>query len=274
MEVLQLRELAHQLRTTVLEMAWRAGSGHIGGSFSCAEILTVLYNRILKHDPKDPEKRDRDIFILSKGHAAPALYFTLAQRGFFSMEVLKTFRQQGSILQGHPDMHKVPGIEISTGSLGMGISNAIGFALGGRLNGTANRVYVLCGDGELDEGECWEALMSAAKFRLDNLTLIIDRNFVQLDGTTEEIMPLSNLGKKIGAFGWRVFTCDGHDIEALLDALEKAAKVKGKPAAIIAETVKGKGVSFMEGDHNWHGKPLTEQEYRAAMEELNGGTRP
>ena len=272
MDIQDLNKLAHQLRKTVLDMAWSVGSGHIGGSFSCAEIMTVLYNEVMNIDPANPKMKDRDIFILSKGHAAPSLYFTLAKKGFFGEEQLDSFRQGGSILQGHPDMNKVPGVEISTGSLGMGISNGIGFCLGARLNGISNKVYVLCGDGELDEGQCWEAFVCAVKFGLEDLIVIIDRNHVQLDGTTEEIMPLNNLERRLKAIGWNVLSCDGHNVEELLGVFEKATQTNGKPNAIIASTIKGKGVSFMEGRHVWHGKPLTEEEYKLACDELAKGS--
>ncbi len=263
-----LQRIAHKLRRTVLEMAWTAGSGHIGGSFSCAEILTVLYRAVMRVDPDDPRMPDRDIFILSKGHAAPALYFALAERGFFEPGLLNSLRRKDSMLQGHPDMHRVPGIEISTGSLGMGISNAIGFCLAARLNRITRRAYVLCGDGELDEGQCWEAFMAAAKYRLADLIVVIDRNHVQLDGTTEDIMPLGDLKRKIDSFGWQTFTCNGHCISDLRHVFGLAGQRSGRPQAIIAETVKGKGVSFMEGKSVWHGKPLTQQEYSAAATEL------
>lgn len=267
-DVRELARLAHDLRRTVLEMAWAAGSGHLGGSFSCAEILAVLYGRFLNVDPADPHRRDRDIFILSKGHAAPALYYMLARRGFFEPEKLLTLRKKGSILQGHPDMHKVPGVEISTGSLGMGISNGIGFCLGNRLNGVGITVYVLCGDGELNEGQCWEAFNTAAKFALDNLVVIVDRNHVQLDGTVEEIVPLPNLPARLEAFGWQVYECDGHNVEDLARVIARAKADRGKPKIVLSETVKGKGVSFMEGQAAWHGKPLSEDEYRRARKEL------
>ena len=255
-------------------MAWKAGSGHIGGSFSCAEILTVLYYRVMNIDPLLADQPDRDIFILSKGHAAPALYVTLARRGFFDASLLATFRTKGSTLQGHPDMHRVPGVEISTGSLGMGISNGIGFCLGNRLQQRANRVYVLCGDGELDEGQCWEAFMSAAKYRLGNLIVLVDRNHVQLDGTTEEIMPLGNLRCALESLGWHVVSCDGHTVHDLIAAFAQVCTGGDRPHVIIAETVKGKGVSFMEGRNVWHGKSLSDEEYRMACEELEKGVAP
>ena len=264
-----LRGKANAVRRQVIEMAYRAGSGHCGGSLSSADILVTLYYQVLRVRPEEPQWEDRDRFILSKGHAAPALYAALAQRGFFSAETLKTLRKFGSILQGHPDMCKVPGVEISTGSLGMGISNGVGMALAARVKRKHWRVCVLVGDGELDEGQNWEALMLAAKLRLANLVVIVDANGVQLDGTTDEIMPLGDLEAKFRSFGWRVSSCDGHECSALSESLEKsfAAEV---PAVVIARTVKGKGVSFMEGNHVWHGAPLKDDLYSRALEELQG----
>jgi len=264
-----LQRLAQELRITVLGMHHRAGSGHTGGSFSCAEILTVLYEKVLRVRPEEPDWPLRDRFILSKGHAAPALYATLARKGFFDEELLATLRRTGSPLQGHPCMKSLPGIDMSTGSLGMGLSVGVGMALAARFKGEDWRVYVLCGDGELNEGQNWEAMMSAAKWGLSNLTMIVDRNHVQLDGAEAEIMPMGDLAAKIEAFGLETFECDGHDCASLIETLEMRKAVRG-PAAIIAETVKGKGVSFMEGQAAWHGKPVGDEDFKAALAELEG----
>jgi len=263
-----LEQKAHELRITIVEMIHEAGSGHVGGSLSICEILSVLYFSELNVDPRNPRDPQRDRFILSKGHAAPALYAVLAKKGYFPEQHLQTLRKIGSKLQGHPDMNKVPGVDISSGSLGMGISFGIGTALGARLNGLAYRTYVLTGCGELDEGQNWEAFMCAAKYGLDNLAVIVDYNRVQLDGTNEEIMPLAVLGEKIAAFNWNVVECDGHSIPSLLCALESARKAKRIPTAIIANTVKGKGVSFMEHRHEWHGKEIDREACQEALREL------
>lgn len=266
----ELQKKAQELRITIVKMIHNAGSGHSGGSLSCAEILTVLYEAEMNIRPKEPHWPERDRFILSKGHAAPALYTVLAQRGFFDPQELETLRQLNSCLQGHPCMFKLPGIEMSTGSLGMGISVGVGMALAARVNNLNYRVYVLCGDGELQEGQNWEALMAAAKWNLDNLTVIIDRNRVQLDGTEQEVMPMGDLTAKISSFGFQTLQCDGHDTHALLETFEKAKKVAG-PVAVIADTVKGKGVSFMEGKSIWHGKPINDTEFSEAIRELEEG---
>ena len=272
-----VRELAGQclrLRNQILDMIHTAGSGHCGGSLSSVEILWTLYSRVLRVRPDHPHWEDRDRFILSKGHAAPALYAVLADRGFFDPSLLATLRRAGSVLQGHPDMRKTPGVEMSTGSLGMGISVGVGMALGARLAGKAFRVYVLVGDGELQEGQNWEALTASSKYRLDNLTIIVDRNGVQLDGPVDQIMPLLDLEAKLREFGCAVRTCDGHDCRALLDAFSSAELLPGRPKAIIARTVKGKGVSFMEGQAAWHGKPLLADDYRRAKAELSASVSP
>lgn len=260
---------ASKLRRNVIEMLHNAGSGHPGGSLSLAEILATLYFDELKNlDPNDPLKENRDRLILSKGHAAPALYSILAQRGFIDEKVLGSFRQFKSILQGHPDMRKVPGIEISSGSLGMGISFGIGTALATRMNNLDYRTYVITGDGELNEGQIWEAFMCAAKYALDSLTVIVDYNKIQLDGTIDEIMPLGDLRSKIESFGWNVVECDGHDIESLKAAFSAARARKGMPTAILAHTVKGKGVSFMENKNTWHGARVDDHAYQQAVLEL------
>ncbi|MHC4714048.1 MAG: transketolase [Planctomycetota bacterium] len=268
----ELQRLAQELRITVLRMHHRAGSGHTGGNFSCAEILTVLYEAVLTVRANEPDWPLRDRFVLSKGHAAPALYATLARRGFFDSDLLMTLRRTGSPLQGHPCMKSLPGIDMSTGSLGMGLSVGVGMALAARLLEEDWRVCVLCGDGELNEGQNWEAMMSAAKWGLSNLTMIVDRNHVQLDGTEAEIMPMGDLAAKIENFGLKTLVCDGHDCGGLIDAFEMRKAVRG-PAAIVAETVKGKGVSFMEGRAVWHGKPVGDEEFERALAELEGALR-
>jgi transketolase len=260
-----------RVRNTIVDIIHDAQSGHTGGSLSCVEILWALYSEVLRHRPSEPNWPDRDRFVLSKGHAAPALYVTLAEKGYFGRETLATFRRTGSMFQGHPDMRKTPGVEMSTGSLGMGISVGVGMALGGRLAGKDYRVYVLVGDGELQEGQNWEALEAANKYKLDNLTVIVDRNGVQLDGPTEKILPLGDVGVRLRAFGLEVTCCDGHDYGALIDAFDWARHEARGPRAIVAHAVKGKGVSFMEGDHAWHGKPISDEDYARAKGELAGG---
>jgi transketolase len=273
MNTKELERIANELRILTLKAVYNAQSGHIGGSFSSTEIITVLYFYKLKINPKDPLWEDRDRFILSKGHAAPMLYSALAKRGFFSEEELvNNLRKIGSRFQGHPDMRKTPGVEMTTGSLGQGLSVAIGIALGAKyIDKKSFRVYTLLGDGELNEGQVWEAFMSASKYKLDNLVCICDRNRVQLDGCTEEIMPLEPLRLKIEAFGWEVLEIDGHNIEAIIKALDYAETIKNKPTCIIAYTVKGKGVHFMENTHKWHGRSPNKEEYEEALKELTRG---
>lgn len=266
----QLYRVAHGLRKDIITMCHRAGSGHPGGSLSACEILSVLYYRVLNVDPEHPKDPNRDRFVLSKGHAAPALYAILARKGYFDKAELLTLRQINSRLQGHPDMTKVPGVEISSGSLGMGISFGIGTALASRLSNRSYRTYVMTGCGELDEGQNWEALLTAAKYNLEELCVIVDFNKIQLDGRTDDILPLGNLQDKFVAFGWNAIECDGHDIEALLGAFSKVKNSKGKPSVIIAHTVKGKGISFMEDKHTWHGRSISDVEYNLAMAELSG----
>jgi transketolase len=259
------------IRNQVVDIIYHAGSGHSGGSLSSVEILWTLYSEVLNVRPDDPHWPDRDRFVLSKGHAAPALYVILAREGFFPPEELASLRRAGSMLQGHPDMRKTPGVEVSTGSLGMGISVGVGMALAARLGGKRYGVYVLVGDGELQEGQNWEAMMAAAKYRLANLVIIVDRNRVQLDGPTEEIMPLGHVADKMRSFGLEVTECDGHDCRALYDALRWAAEARDGPRAIVAHTVKGKGVSFMEGESAWHGRRIGDEDYAAAKRELEEG---
>lgn len=265
----ELAGIAVKLRRHIIEMTCAAASGHPGGSLSAADIITVLYFYKLKHNPKDPGWTDRDRFVMSKGHAAPVLYAALAESGYFPVSYLKTLRQVGSSLQGHIDMLSLPGIEMSTGSLGQGLSAANGMALAGRLDKKSYRVYCLLGDGECQEGQVWEAAMTSAHYKLDNLTAIIDRNKYQIDGKVEEIKSLAPFADKWKAFGWQVLACDGHKIESIIDALDKAEKQKGKPTVIIADTVKGKGVSFMEQNPlDYHGKAPTKEEQARAICEL------
>jgi transketolase len=245
-----------------------AGSGHPGGSLSATDIMTALYFKHMNVRPAEPKWEDRDRFVLSKGHAAPALYACLAEAGYFSTDSLSTLRQIGSKLQGHPDMRKTPGVEASTGSEGQGLSMGIGMALAGKLDRKQYRVYVMLGDGELDCGQIWEAAMSAAFFKVDNLVAIVDRNKLQLDGPTESIMSLEPLPDKWKAFGWHVIEANGHDFRDILSALDQAREIKGKPTVIIAHTVKGKGVSFMEGAVGFHGKAPNKEQYDQAMKEL------
>ncbi len=264
----KLVEKARGFRRDILIMTTNTGSGHPGGSLSCIDVLTALYLHHMRHDPKNPGWEDRDRFVLSKGHACPALYVVLADSGYFPKKELSRLRKLDSILQGHPDMNKTPGVEMSTGSLGQGLSVACGMALAGKIDNRSYRVYVLLGDGEVDEGNVWEAAMTAAKYGLDNLTAILDRNRLQLDGATEDICPLDPLPNKWRAFGWNVVEIDGHDMREILGSLDEAEKVRGKPTIIIANTVKGKGVSFMEDQVKYHGTALSKEELERALEEL------
>lgn len=266
----ELRGKTNLFRKEIIEMIYKAQSGHPGGSLSSIDILTCLYFHHMRIRPEDPSWEDRDRFVLSKGHAAPALYTVLAELEYFPKKTLFTLRQMGSILQGHPDMRKTPGIEMSTGSLGNGLSVGIGMALGAKLAKKDYHTYVLIGDGEVNEGEIWEAAMAANKYKLDNLTAICDFNRVQLDGSIEEIMPLDPLSEKWKAFNWNVVEIDGHNMQEILDALDKARQVKDKPTIIVAHTIKGKGISFMEGKFEWHGKAPNKEEYEIALEELGG----
>jgi len=266
----ELQRRAQELRITILRMNHRAGSGHTGGSFSVAEIITVLYDTILNVRPHEPKWDQRDRFVMSKGHAAPALYGTLARKGYWEPSLLDTLRTSGSPLQGHPCMHHMQGIDMSTGSLGMGLSVGLGLALAALRKAEKWRVFVLCGDGEMDEGQIWEAFMAIAKWKPSNLTVIIDFNHVQLDGPVDEVMPLGDLKMKIASFGLHTLSCNGHDVAALLDAFQKAEVYNG-PTIIVAETVKGKGVSFMEGQAAWHGKPINDDEFEKALIELEAG---
>ena len=264
----QLREAARQIRIGVIEGTHAAKSGHPGGSLSIADIMAYLYFEEMNIDPANPNKADRDRFVLSKGHCAPALYAALANRGFFPVEELTTLRKIGSRLQGHPDMTLTPGVDMSAGSLGLGISSAAGMALAGKLDGKDYRVYTAVGDGESEEGQVWEACMFAAHYKLDNLCVIIDWNGLQIDGTVEEVMNPTPHDKKLEAFGFHVISIDGHDFAAIEAAFNEAKTVKGKPTAIIAKTVKGKGVSFMENKVNWHGSAPNDEQYEQALAEL------
>lgn len=268
-----LGAMATRLRRDVVDMVWAAGSGHLGGSLSAAEIVAALFFSELNVDPARPGWEGRDRFVLSKGHAAPVVYAALAAKGFFPAEELKTLRQLGSRLQGHPDMTKLPGIDMTSGSLGQGLSAGIGMALAARIRKLDYRVYVLLGDGELQEGQVWEAAMSAAKFGIDNLVAICDLNGVQLDGHVKDIMPIEPIKEKWTAFGWETIEIDGHDVAQILSAFERAREIKGRPTVILARTVKGKGVSFMENDHRWHGQPMNREQYERAVAELEARSR-
>lgn len=264
-----LRHKAREIRKDIIKMLGEAGSGHPGGSLSAADIVTVLFFHELRIDPKRPDWPERDRFVLSKGHAAPVLYAALARRGFFPQEELMTLRKLDSRLQGHPDMRKVPGVDMSTGSLGQGLSVANGMALAARLDQKNYRVYALLGDGELDEGMVWEAAMASAHYKLDNLTAFVDHNGLQIDGPITEVMSPEPVADKWRAFGWHVLSIDGHDLEQIMDALNEAKTVKGKPTMIVAATVKGKGVSFMENQVGWHGVAPNPGEVAKALAELD-----
>lgn len=264
-----LRKIANDIRISIIETVYNAKSGHPGGSLSCADILTVLYFNQMNINPEKPNAEGRDRFVLSKGHCSPALYSVLARKGYFDKEELKTFRKIGSNLQGHPDMNKVPGVDMTTGSLGQGLSSAVGMALASKMDSAGCRVYCLIGDGEIDEGQIWEAAMTASKQKLDNLCVILDNNGLQLETNIDEILDPTSLHDKFASFGFNVIECDGHNINNLIDAFDSAKQKKGMPSVIIAKTIKGKGVSFMENQIEWHGKAPSEEEYNKALEELN-----
>ena len=263
-----LQTKSTDLRKDIVTMICKSKSGHPGGSLSVIDILTALYYDVMNIDVANPKKEDRDRFVLSKGHAAPALYAVLADKGYINKELLGTLRQFGSPLQGHPDMKKVSGVEISTGSLGQGLSVANGMALASRLQNIPYRVYVAMGDGELQEGQVWEAAMTSAQYKLDNLTAFVDYNNLQIDGNVSDIMNVASVEDKFKAFGWNVLTIDGHNFQEILDAVEKAKECKGKPTMIVANTVKGKGVDFMENVCGFHGVAPTEEETKRAIEQL------
>ena len=275
MEQRALEKQANLIRQTIIEEVFRAGSGHPGGSLSAADILTVLFFEVMNIDPKDPEKEDRDKFVLSKGHAAPALYAALAHRGYFPVEDTYELRKIGGDFQGHPNRDMVPGVEMSTGSLGQGISAAVGMALAARLDKRGQRIFALLGDGEIQEGIVWEAVMSAGHYHLDNLIAVVDWNGLQIDGKNNEVMTITPIAEKFKAFGWETVICDGHSIPSLLEAFEKATGKddSDKPVAIIAKTHKGQGVSFMTDQVGWHGKAPDREQYEQAMKELGGVIR-
>ena len=265
----ELRVTAQKIRLGALECVFYANSGHPGGSLSISDLLAYLYFEKMNVFPDDPKNDDRDRFVLSKGHTAPALYTTLALKGFFSTDLLKTFRKEGSILQGHPDMKNVPGVDMSTGSLGQGISAACGMALSGKVSNKTYRVYSIMGDGELEEGQVWEAAMFAAHYKLDNLTAFVDFNGLQIDGNIVDVMNPTPIDEKFKAFGWNVLVIDGHNFDEIDNAVKIADTTKGKPTVIICKTVKGKGVSFMENKAEWHGSAPNKEQYETAVAEIS-----
>ena len=264
----ELEKLANEIRIQIINQVYNANSGHPGGSLSSTDILTVLYFNQMNINEKEPQSPLRDRFVLSKGHCVPALYATLAKRGFIKEEELTKFRKIDGLLQGHPDKNKVPGIDMSTGSLGQGLSVANGMAISSKMNHEGYRVYCLLGDGEIEEGQVWEAAMTASKYKLDNLCVVVDSNNLQIDGTVEEVKGLDNIEGKFKNFGFNTIIVNGHDMQQLIDSFETAKLTKGKPTAIIAKTVKGKGISFMEGKAEWHGKAPNKEQYEQAIKEL------
>ena len=264
------KEFAKQMRMEIIKMLTASGSGHPGGSLSATDILAVLYNDVMNIDTKEPRWPERDRFVLTKGHAAPALYAALALKGFFPLADLADLRKLGSRLQGHPDMHKTPGVDMSTGSLGQGLSAACGMALAGKLNKLDYYVYAIMGDGEQQEGQVWEAAMFAAHYRLDNIIAFLDNNHLQIDGNIEDVLSPEPLDEKWRAFGWHVINCDGHDTDSIHGAIMQAKSLEGKPKMIIAETVKGKGVSFMENQAGWHGVAPNQEQAQEAILEMEG----
>jgi transketolase len=268
MEILELKQIANEVRKGIVTAVHSAKSGHPGGSLSAADIMTYLYFEEMNVDPKNPDKPDRDRFVLSKGHVAPALYSTLAQKGFIPVEDLKQLRKTGCYLQGHPDMKGTPGVDMSSGSLGQGISVAVGMALSAKMSDESYRVYTLLGDGEIQEGQVWEAAMFAGFRQLDNLVVIVDNNNLQIDGAIDEVCSPYPIDEKFKAFNFHVINVDAHDFESLAQAFKEAKETKGKPTAIIAKSVKGKGVSFMENKANWHGSAPNDEQYATAMADL------
>jgi len=266
----RLTEIARNIRRDIITMIYEAGSGHPGGSLSAVEIITALYFHKMNIDPQNPKWEERDKFILSKGHGAPVLYAALARRGFFPVEELHNLRKINSMLQGHPDMKGTPGVEMSTGSLGQGFSSSIGMALANRLDKRKGRIYVLLGDGEINEGIVWEAAMAAAHYKLDNLTAILDYNGLQIDGKNDEVMNIKPVDEKFRSFGWNVLVIDGHNFEEIFEAFRAAEETKGKPTLIIAKTIKGKGVSYMENKVDWHGSAPNKEQMEIALRELGG----
>ena len=263
-----LEEKSKNIRRSIIEMVYSAKSGHPGGSLSIADVLTTLYFSEMNINIDNPKDENRDRLVLSKGHCSPALYATLAEKGFFPKKDLKTFRKIDSYLQGHPDMKKIPGVDISSGSLGQGLSVANGMAIAGKIDKKDYRVYAIMGDGEIEEGQIWEAAMTSSHYKLDNLCAIVDNNNLQIDGKIENVMNPYPIDKKFESFGFNTIVIDGHNFEEILNAFSKAKETKGKPTAIIAKTTKGKGISYMEGNASWHGKAPNEDEYKLAIEEL------
>lgn len=269
MNIEDLKMKANEIRKDIIEEVYNAKSGHPGGSLSIADIMAVLYFNELRIDEKNPRWEERDRLVLSKGHCSPALYAALAERGFFDKEDLKSFRKIESNLQGHPDLNKVPGVDMTSGSLGQGLSIANGMAIAGKMDNKDYRVYTILGDGEIEEGQVWEAAMTANKYKLDNLCVIVDNNNLQIDGSIEDVMSSYPIDEKFKSFGFNVLTIDGNNIEEILSAFEIAKQTKNKPTCIIAKTIKGKGVSFMENKAEWHGKAPNEEEYEEAMKNLS-----
>ena len=269
-ELTALKSKAKDVRIDILKMITKANSGHTGGSLSAADILTLLFFHEMKVDPKDPKKADRDRLVLSKGHAAPALYAVLAEKGYFPKEELDTLRQAGHMLQGHPDMKHTPGVDMTTGSLGQGFAVSVGMAMAAKMDGSKSRTYVLLGDGELQEGLIWEAAMAAGHYKLDNLCAIVDWNGLQIDGKNDDVMTVKPIDEKFRAFGFNVLVIDGHNFEEIFAAFDAARECKGKPTVIVAKTNKGRGVSFMEDNPGWHGKAPSEDEAKQAVAELGG----
>lgn len=264
-----LEKIATEVRIGIIEEVYSAKSGHPSGSLSIADILTVLYFNQMNVNAKKPDDPNRDRLVLSKGHAAPALYSVLARKGYFDKEELKTFRKLGSNLQGHPEMNKIPGVDMTTGSLGQGISASVGMAIASKMNNAGCKIYCIVGDGELEEGQVWEACTAASKNKLDNLCVFVDYNNLQIDGKIEEVGGMNNISEKFLSFGFNVININGHDISSIIDSCVTARQTKGKPTVVIAKTIKGKGVSFMENEVSWHGIAPNEEQYNLAIEELN-----
>lgn len=269
-KIKELDEIARKVRIHIVKSTHEAGSGHPGGSLSATDILTTLYFHFMNHDPDNPDWEGRDRFVLSKGHAAPALYGVLAESGYFEVDELMTLRKLGSRLQGHPDMNKTPGVDASTGSLGQGLSIAAGMALAAKIDREAHRVFVVCGDGEMQSGQIWEAAMFASHNKLDNLIAFLDRNNLQIDGSTNEVVSIEPIVSKWRSFGWHVIEINGHNFYEIIDALEEADEIEEEPTMIIAHTVKGKGVPFMEGSLAFHGKAANDEQLKIALEALGG----
>ena len=267
-DITDLEMISNKIRKSIIEMVHSAKSGHPGGALSITDILTVLYFNELNIDEKNPNDENRDRLVLSKGHSSPALYAVLAERGYFSKDDLKTFRKIDSFLQGHPDMNKIPGVDMSSGSLGQGLSVSNGMAISAKLDKKDYRVYCILGDGEIEEGQIWEAAMTSSHYKLDNLCVIVDNNGLQIDGKIQDVMNPDPIDKKFEAFGFNVININGHNFNEIINALDLAKKTKGKPTAIIAKTIKGKGVSFMENEASWHGKAPNDEQYDIAIKEL------